>query len=58
MKGSQIATFFIPFLPDNSMLCPVITLKVYEARTKPFRGKETQLTLATIKNHGVQLLDG
>ena len=53
-QGSQIATFFFPSLPDNSKLCPVVTLKAYEARTQPFRGKETRLLLAIIKpNHPI-----
>ena len=48
-QGSQIANFFYPSLPDNPTLCPVTTLKAYEAKTKPIRGKETRLLLAIIK---------
>jgi len=53
-QSSKIATFFFPSLSDNPILCPVTTLKAYEARTQPFRRNETRLLLATIKpNHPV-----
>ena len=48
---SKINAFFFPSLPGGSRLCPVLTLKEYEARTQPFRGKETNLLVAIIKPH-------
>ena len=39
------------FLPINPTLCPVATLKAYEARTHTFHGDETRLLLAIIKPH-------
>jgi len=48
---SKINTFFFPSLPGGSRLCPVRTLKEYEARTQPLWGRETNLLVAIIKPH-------
>ena len=48
-QGFHIAKFFFPSFPDNPLLCPVTTLKAYEERTKPIRGKESKLLISTIK---------
>ena len=50
-QGSQIASFFFPSLPENTLLCPVTCLKAYEHRTQSIRGKETRLLVAIIKPH-------
>ena len=51
-QGKPLAEFFFPSLPDNSTLCPVTTLKAYEARTESLRRGETKLLLSFIKPHG------
>ena len=48
---SQINNFFFPSLPEGNRLCPVSTLKEYESRTHPLRGRETNLLIAIIKPH-------
>ncbi|XP_065902413.1 uncharacterized protein [Dysidea avara] len=48
-QGSQIAHFFFPSLPENPTLCPVMTLKAYEDRTKPIRDNEPRLFISFIK---------
>ncbi|XP_065904039.1 uncharacterized protein [Dysidea avara] len=48
---SQISNFFFLSLPEGNRLCPVSTLKEYESRTQPLRGRETNLLIAIIKPH-------
>jgi len=50
-QGSQTANFFFPSFPGNPTLCPVMTLKAYEDKTKLIRGDETNLLLSFIKPH-------
>ena len=48
-QGKPITEFFFPSFPHDPGLCPVVTLKVYEARTASYRGDEQRLFLALIK---------
>ena len=48
-QGKPIMEFFFPSFPHDPGLCPVETLKAYEARTAPNRGTEQKLFLALIK---------
>ena len=49
----EIADIFFPIFPHNLRLCPVHTLRAYEAATKSIRNanKESKLLIATIKPH-------
>ena len=48
-QGKPLTEFIFPSFPQDSGLCPVETLKSYEARTAPNRGIEEKLFLALIK---------
>ena len=52
-QGKPITEFFFPSFPHDPGLCPVETLKAYEACTAPNRGTEQKLFLAL---HTKQLL--
>ena len=43
--------FFFPCYPAEDLLCPVLALKEYGNRTKPFRGSHTTLFLGVTKPH-------
>ena len=52
-QTKQMAEFFFQVFPANSLLCPVVTLQAYEARTRESR-QETgpgPLFLTTIRPH-------
>ena len=49
-QNKKIADFFFPCFKDNTLLCPVQTLRTYEQRTQSKRSeKESQLLIATIQ---------
>ena len=42
-RSSQtIADFFFPSFPEDSLVCPMVTLKAYEDRTEVFQAKLTE----------------
>ncbi len=50
-QGKSIKPFFFPIFPENTLICPVTTLKAYMTHTLPLRAGETKLFIATIKPH-------
>ena len=55
-QDKQLAEFFFPAFPHNTLLCPVETLRVYEDRTRTLRQSTSDgaewLFVALIKPHG------
>jgi len=54
--SKPLADFFYPRYPEDHTICPVVTLQVYEARTKEFRAwstgnRKTLLFLSWIGKH-------
>ena len=43
--------FHFPNYPQDELLFPVVTLREYESRTRPLRGKQTTLFIGTSKLH-------
>ena len=50
-QGKPIAEFFFPSFPHDTKLCPVMTLRAYEERTRGLRSIETRLLVSLIKPH-------
>lgn len=44
-------TLFLPFYTENSLICPVLTIKEYLSRTSKIRGENTQFLLSFKKPH-------
>lgn len=50
-QGKPITEFFSPSFRDDSCLCPVATLRVYEERTRSIRAGKSRLLLSFIQPH-------